>query len=183
VELNDSGDADQFALIDVDGDDTWEFVASSSEGSWDKDQIFLYTVGDDEVTLLASDIGTGMEGHYIGYFRGRNIIDCSGAAMGERHDYYKITDGELDPILSLQYFDDPERDYETVYFVDGEEVSEDEYNETGSKFFEELDTMISLDTEEMTEYSIEWTDGYTDMTVEDVIPYMTLEEFQEEFEQ
>ena len=181
-ELNDSGDADQFAIIDIDGDGTCEFVASSSEGSWDKDQIFLYTVKDGEAALLVSDIGTGMEGHYIAYFKGKNIIDCSGAAMGERHDYYEIKDGELNEILSLQYFDNPEKDYETVYFVDEKEVDEDEYNKAGKKFFEDIDTMISLDTEEMTEYSVEWADGYADLTLEDTIPYMSLEELQEEYE-
>ncbi len=46
--MHDSSDADQFALIDIDGDGIGELVASDSEGSWEKDQVFLFTVKDRE---------------------------------------------------------------------------------------------------------------------------------------
>ena len=45
-EIYTSGTADQFALVNVDGDDIPELAAVSSEGSWDKDQIFLYKIFD-----------------------------------------------------------------------------------------------------------------------------------------
>ena len=182
-ELDKAGKADQFALIDIDGDGIKELAASSSEGSWDKDQVFLFTVKDEEIVLLTSDIATGMEGHYIGCFEGQNVIDCSGAAAGERHNYYEIKDGELNLLLSLAYFDDPEKDYETVYFVDEKETDEDEYNKKGKKFFEKLEDMTVFETKEMKEYTVKWADGYTELTESDTVPYMSLEELQEAFEE
>ena len=182
-ELDKAGKADQFALIDIDGDGIKELAASSSEGAWDKDQVFLFTVKDDEIVLLTSDIATGMEGHYIGCFEGQNVIDCSGAAAGERHNYYEIKDGELNLLLSLAYFDDPEKDYETVYFVDEKETDEDEYNKKGKKFFEKLEDMTVFETKEMKEYTVKWADGYTELTESDTVPYMSLEELQEAFEE
>ena len=104
--LYDAGDADQFAMVDIDGNGVPELIAVSSEGSWEKDQIFLFTVYDDDLALLATDIAPGVEGHYVAFCEGDNVVEFSGAALGERHDYYEIEEDRLSPILSIQYFND-----------------------------------------------------------------------------
>ena len=43
--------------------------------------------------------------------------------------------------------------------------------------------MTVFDTDEMKEYTVEWADGYTDLIESDTVPYMSLEELQEEFEE
>ncbi len=158
-DLVDSDNADNFALYDIDGDGVPELIAVSSEGSWDKDQVFLYTFYNDEIVLLASDIAPGMEGHYIALYDGENLVELSGAATGESHVYYELVEGELNPVLSLQSFDDPSDEDKTVYLVDDDEVSEEEYTEACDDFAAVHGTKTILDLEDQ--------DG--------VITYMSLE--------
>lgn len=178
--LSEAGNADRFALVDVDGDDILEFAASSSEGSWDKDQIFLYTVKDNDIVLLASEIGSGMEGRYIGFYEGENIVELSGAASGENHGYYRISDGGLDPVLSLQWFEDPERDFETVYLVDEKESDEEQYAKAEQEFLDAHGKLTRLDTDEMTVVTVKSVDGQREVSVESTVPYRSLEEISEE---
>ena len=174
--LLDAGDADQFAFVNLDGDDIPEFVASSSEGSWDKDQVFIYGINNGVAVLLASDIAPGMEGHSLGFYEGENIIDISGSAMGERHEYYSIRDGELDSVLTLEYCDDPEKDYETVYFVDGEEVDEAAYAKAEKEFLDSHGKLTMLDVENMSVVSIDCSQGYRDIKVESTLPYLSYDD-------
>lgn len=174
------GDADQFALVDVDGDDIPELAASSSEGSWDKDQIFLYTVYDGELILLASEIGSGMEGHALGFFEGENIVCQSGSPAGDREVFSEIIDGALEPVLSLEWFEDPNNDYETVYYVDDEETTEKKYQKSMQDFISEHGYMTIIGTEEMSVVSLNGDNGYLETDVQKGIPYKTLPEIEEE---
>ena len=177
-ELSKSGRADRFALIDVDGDDTPELAAVSSEGSWDKDQVFIYTVKDGDVILLTSDIAPGMEGHRVGFYKGLNLIECSGAASGERHDFYTVKDGKLEAVLSLMSFDDPDRDFETVYLVDDKETDEDTFIKTAKDFLSSYKNMTVLDIEAMSETTTDFSNGYENLAVNGTVPYMSLEELE-----
>lgn len=176
AELSKSGEADRFALIDVDGDDTPELAAVSSEGSWEKDQVFIFTLKDGDAVLLTSDVAPGMEGHRVGFFKGKNLIECSGAAAGERHDFYTIKDGKLEKLLSLMSFDDPDKDFETVYLVDDKETDEDTYIKTAKDFLSSYGDMTVLDIEAMSEATMDYSDGYENIEVKDTIPYVSSEE-------
>ncbi len=177
-ELSKSGLADRFALIDVDGDDTPELAAVSSEGSWEKDQVFIYTVKDGDVILLTSDIAPGMEGHRVGFYKGLNLIECSGAASGERHDFYTVKDGKLEAVLSLMSFDDPDKDFETLYLVDDKETDEDTFIKTAKDFLSSYKNMTVLDIEAMSEATTDFSDGYENLVVNGTIPYLSLEELE-----
>ena len=178
--LNDAHEADQFALVDIDADGVPELAASSSEGSWDKDQIFLYTVKDGKASLLASDIAPGMEGHYIGFYEGENIVEKSGAAFGEIHEYYSINEGGLSPVLSLQWLEDPERDYELVYLVDGQESDEAEYSKAEQDFLSSHANLTYLDTNEMAVMEVSSADGMRDTSVVSTKPYLSYDELAEQ---
>ncbi len=183
--LTESGDADQFAFYDINTDEVPELIAVSSEGSWDKDQIFLYTFYNDEIVELLTDIAPGMEGHYIAFSGDANIIECSGAALGERHDFYEIADGELNPILSIQYYDnlDTEDDDEDIlYFVDEEETDEEGYRKAEEKIVGDMNVMVKLNIEEMTVLSQSVENGYRELTEEDHIPYMSYEDIMSDSE-
>ena len=173
--LHDAGKADRFAFVDVDGDDVPELAAVSSEGSWDKEQVFLYTVCDGKAVLLASDIAPGMEGHSIAFCPGENIVERSGALMGEKRDIFEIRDGALQPVLSLQRNTDPVSG-EDVFFVDGTETDEAAYHDAEEAFVSGHDTMVMLDIEELSIVSLRWADGYREMTAAGSVPYMTFEQ-------
>lgn len=176
------GDADQFALVYIDDDEIPELVASSSEGSWEKDQIFIYTIYGGEMVLLASDIAPGMEGHSLGYFEGENIISHSGAVTGDRHEFYEIFDGSLESVLSLEWFEDAGNDYETVYYVDDEETTEKQYTKALQDFISEHGYMTVLGTDDMSVVSLNADNGYLETEVEMSIAYMTLSEIEEELD-
>ena len=180
--LKDAGDADQFALVDVDGDEIPELAASSLEGSWDKDQEFLYTVADGELVLLASDIAPGMEGHYIAFHEGGNVVEQSGAAMGESHNYFEIRDGKLEPILSLFSYEDPQKDYEMSYLVDEKETDEDSFNKAAEEFISSHESMTKLLTEEMSVCTVSFKDGLWEYKEKDKIAYKSFEEIAKELE-
>lgn len=177
-ELSKSGLADRFALIDVDGDDAPELAAVSSEGSWEKDQVFIYTVKDGDVILLTSDIAPGMEGHRVGFYKGLNLIERSGAASGERHDFYTVKDGKLEAVLYLMSFDDPDKDFETVYLVDDKETDEDTFIKTAKDFLSSYKNMTVLDIEAMSEATPDFSDGYENLMVNGTVPYLSLEELE-----
>ncbi len=178
--LLDAGDADQFALVDVDGDGVSELAASSSEGSWDKDQIYLYTPYNDEMVLLTSDIGTGMEGHYIGFYEGENLIDKSGAAMGSRDEYYEIKDGKLVPVLSLAWYPNPENNDELEYMVDDKVTTSAEYFKTEEEVLSSHGDLTILETPEMKVVSVSSKDGTREYKEKKKIPYKTILEIEDE---
>ncbi|WP_026507859.1 hypothetical protein [Butyrivibrio sp. MC2013] len=130
-QLSESGEADLFRPVYVDQDDIPELAAISSEGSWDKDQVFLYTYYDGEARLLVSDIGPGMEGHSVSFFPQCNMIMKTGAAAGEAYSFYCIGYGEAEEFMtfsSLVNFDEDDNE-QISYMIDGEEASEEEFEE------------------------------------------------------
>ncbi len=184
VTLYDAGDADQFAFVFINEDDIPEIIAVSSEGSWDKDQIFIYTIGNDnELVQLITDVAPGVDGKYIAFADEENIIEVSGAAFGERHEYYEIKDGKLNPILTLESYNDPENDGEDedarLYFIDDKAADEKSYMEAEKKMVSDYDKMVRIDVENMTEVALTSTDdGYREIEEKDVIPYLTPEDME-----
>ena len=171
-EIYTSGTADQFALVNVDGDDIPELAAVSSEGSWDKDQIFLYKIFDNQIVLLASDIAPGMEGHSIAYYEGENVVVKTGAAAGFREEYYQINQEQLELIFSVTY------DYidEDLYKVNDQNVSEDEYYQTITNLISSLGPIITLGGTEMDVETVSCDNGYPEYIQQDTRSYMTYEE-------
>ena len=184
VTLYDAGDADQFAFVFINEDDIPELIAVSSEGSWDKDQIFIYTIGNDnELVQLITDVAPGVDGKYIAFADEENIIEVSGAAFGERHEYYEIKDGKLNPILTLESYNDPENDGEDedarLYFIDDKAADEKSYMEAEKKMVSDYDKMVRIDVENMTEVALTYNDdGYREIEEKDVIPYLTPEDME-----
>ena len=173
--LHDSGSADRFALVYVDGDDVPELAAVSSEGSWDKAQVFLYTLDGDEPVLLASDIAPGMEGHSIAFDEGDNFIMCSGAVAGERRACFAIAANAAEQVLSLEWSQNPADPDVIAYFVNGRETDEADYLAQAGGLAAAHETMIRLDTEEMSVVSLSLEDGCIVETVVGTMPYQPYE--------
>lgn len=178
AELYSTGAADQFALVNVDGDEVPELAASSSEGSWDKDQIFLYTVYNGAPVLLTSTVGTGIEGHYIGFYEGENVVECSGAASGDRRDFYEIRDGKLELIRSLQWYNDPTSpDGDTVvYFVDEAETDMETYRAADEAMIEAHGALTILETAQMRLFRVSCENGWRDFEELATISYASYDD-------
>ncbi len=153
AELNEAGKADLFALVDVDGDETPELAAISSEGSWDKDQVFLYTTDGAKAILLASDIGPGMEGHSIAFFEGKNLFVQRGAAMGDAFTFYMIENSQPVEVMSSYsgYMIDDNGEEIFAGTVDGNNVTEEEYYLAIKDRMENAGNIIELYSPENTE--------------------------------
>ncbi len=175
TELHDSGKADQFALVYVDGDDVPELAAVSSEGSWDKEQIFLYTLDGDRPVLLASDIAPGMEGHSVAFCEGKNTIVCSGAAAGERRVCYAIGPDGPEQILSLEWSPNPANAGDISYFINGQATDEAHYRTEAGAFTAMYGTMIRLDSTEMSIVALRFEDGSIVETITGSLPYQSFE--------
>ncbi len=173
------GDADLFALIDVDGDDVPELACSSTEGSWEKESVFLYTADGTDAVLLASDIAPGMEGHFIGFFEGKNVFVTSGAAAGESYTFYKIENAKAVEITSLSYM---EMGDEVICQKDGADITEEEYLEAINENYVgngDLTKLAAVDTKDMVVESASVSDGYLATEQAGTIPYLTYDELVE----
>ncbi len=183
-ELSSTGNADQFALVYVDNDDIPELVAVSSEGSWDKDQVFLYTTDGSEAVLLASDIAPGMEGHYIAFFEKENLFIKSGGAMGDNYVFYSIEDSQPKQIMSASYFimiDADDNEVES-YMVDEEDVTPDVYTTAlkGAIPSVGMTKIAETDSTEMVKYDVSLDDGYMALTEIERLPYSSYDEIIEQ---
>ena len=164
-----AGTADQFALINVNDDRIPELVACSSEGSWDKDQVFLYTIYNDEVVLLISDIAPGLDGCSIAYYEGENLVVQSGAATGERYIYYQMQDGQLEILTSFSSFwmDD------IHCSIDEQEVSEEDYLQVQKDFVSAHGAISTFYTDTIDTGNIIFDNGYLESVNISTEPYMT----------
>ncbi len=182
-ELSSAGDADQFALVYVNNDEIPELVAVSSEGSWDKDQVFLYTTDGNEAVLLASDIAPGMEGHYIGFFEKENLFIQSGGSMGENYLFYGIEDNQAKLLMSASYFMMMDADDNEVesYMVDEEDVTPDVYITAlkGAIPSVGMTKIAETDSSEMVKYDVSLDDGFVALTETERIPYSSYDEIME----
>lgn len=179
-ELVSSGDADLFALVDVDGDDTPELAAISSEGSWDKDQVFLYTTDGQDIVLLANDIGPGMEGHAIGFFEKQNVFMQSGSSSGDSYVFYKIENAEpvqITAVGSFTMIDENDNEVSSC-LVDDNEVTNEEYIKALKEALPsgEITVLASVDTKDMVKYDVSAEDGYLSYTEKEKIPYNSYDE-------
>ncbi len=174
-ELHDSGSADRFALVYVDGDDVPELAAVNSEGLWDRDQVFLYTLDGDEPVLLASDIAPGMEGHSIAFDEGDNFILRSGAVTGERLICLAIGANGPEQVLSLEWCQNAPDPDVISYFINGQETDEAQYLAKEGELAASHDTMIRLDIEEMSVISLRLDNWGIMETVVGTIPYQSYE--------
>ncbi|SEM28356.1 hypothetical protein SAMN04487770_13212 [Butyrivibrio sp. ob235] len=182
-DLSSAGDADMFALVDVNDDDIPELAASSSEGSWDKDQVFLYTADAGKAVLLASDIGPGMEGHFIAYIEKGNVFIKSGAPTGEYYTFYVIGDNQPEEFFSAGHFqmlDDNDNEVET-YMIDEEEVTKDEYDSQLNDALESGEFIMLAEPESlnMVKYNVSFKDGYMALEETEEIPYLPYDEISE----
>lgn len=165
-----AGTADQFALINVNDDRIPELVACSSEGSWEKDQVFLYTIYNDEVVLLISDIAPGLDGCRIAYYEGENLVVQSGASMGEEYRYYRMQDGQLELLTSFfsYWMDDMQH-----CSIDEQEVSEEDYLQAQKDFVSAHGAISTFYTETIDTDNIIFDNGYLEFVSIGSEPYMT----------
>ncbi len=135
-EMSDAGVADQFMLAQIDGDEVWELLASSSEGSFDQENTFIYTVHNDEPVLLASVIA-GSDGASLSYSE-NNLIRQTGSVAGMTDVYSSISDGALKEEFRAEMINTPETDAAGdevfSYTVNGKEVSQEEYEKQLADF-------------------------------------------------
>ncbi len=186
-QLRNTGQADSFALINVDGDDIPELAASDSKGSYEHDNVFLYTVYNEEIRLLESGMST-LDGYFLDYSEGRNIIKTGSGMAGLYNNHYSmIRNGGLEPVLSGTYKDvyiDP--DEEVYYMINDEEVSEREYTEKIQEIEEKYMPFTGITAEGLKPggtYAVTVTDTESDTGSDtELKPYMTYEEISDELE-
>lgn len=171
-----SGTADQFALVNVNDDKIPELVACSSEGSWDKDQVFLYTIYNGEVVLLISDIAPGLEGHFIAYCEGENLVLQSGSVIGVQYVYYQMQEGQLELLTSFSSFflDD------IHCIIDEQEVSETDYLQAQRDFVSAHNTITKFEFTTIDTQNINLDKNYLEFVDSSSKPYMTFEEITSE---
>ncbi len=179
-ELSSSGQADLFALVNVDDDDTPELAAISSEGAWDKDQVFLFTYDGTEAVLLASDIGPGMEGHSIAFFEKKNVFVKSGAAMGVTYTFYKIENSDASEILSGSSFEMTDADGNDISActINGNEASAEEYIAALKEIIPsaKMTVLAEEGSSDLVSYNVSLDDGYMDLTDAETTPYYSSDE-------
>ncbi len=142
VEMSESGEADQFILAMIDDDEIPELLASNSEEPYGQDNTFIYTVYNDEPVLLASVIA-GQDGASLSYSES-NLIRLTGSLAGMADVYYTIVDGGLEEVFRAEMTNADGGD-DFVYSLDGEEVSEDEYEKELAAFNEEYAPFVGID--------------------------------------
>ena len=153
-ELFASGKADQFALIDVDGDDVPELCASNSEGPCEE-SVFLYTYYDNDVLLLESGIA-GFDGYNIWFSEGKNLIRTGSSMGGYNTDEYKsIEDGKLKEVFTAQEIG---IDDEESYSINGKEMSEKEYNTALWTFISEYDPFMEIGYDSLNRITYKYED-------------------------
>lgn len=155
-ELTSEGLADQFALADIDSDGIPELIASDSEGSYDHENAFIFTIADAEVTELASVI-SGVDGGNLDYAEGANLIHVSGSAAGMRDQFFEIKEGKLEEVFAAEA---SSMDDDAQYSVNGETVKEDEYYGQINGFLETCNPMIRIAYDGLYEINYKFEDGY-----------------------
>ena len=173
------GMADQFALVNIDEDDTPELVASDSAGLYGHDNAFIYTVSDDNLVLLAEAL-TGVDGTFLCFSEGKNLIRQSGSAAGASEEFFVISDGKLKEVFRAEMIDTLETDADDEeiyrYSVNGEEVDLRSYTEAVAQFVKDYDPLVSIEYDGMKKitYKQEEDTGWFEQT--ETIAYSTKEE-------
>ena len=148
-EMSDAGVADQFMLAKIDGDEIWELLASSSEGSFNQENTFIYTFHNDEPVLLASVIA-GSDGASLSYSE-NNLIRQTGSMAGMTDVYSSIADGALKEEFRAEMINtfetDAAGDEVFSYTVNGKEVSREEYEKQLADFNAKNAPFVVIDSE------------------------------------
>ena len=155
-ELKSEGLADQFALEYIDQDEIPELIASDSEGSFDHENAFIFTVYNGEAVQLAAVIA-GVDGGSLDFSKKNNLIHVSGAAAGMRDVFYGIKDGNLTEIFSAEA---SSMDENAKYSVDGKDVKEEEYYEQINGFVKAYNPLTRIDYDGLYEINYKYEDGY-----------------------
>ncbi len=155
-ELSSEGLADQFALANIDEDGIPELIASDSNGSFDHENAYIFTICNDEAVLLAGVI-TGVDGGCLDYAEGANLIHVSGAAAGMREVFSKIREGRLEEAFCAEASG---MDEDAQYSVNGSSVSEKEYYEKVNEFAETYDPFTRIAYDGLYDVSYFFEDGY-----------------------
>lgn len=146
-EMWDDDTADQFALADIDGDGIYELLACDSEGNLNQENTFIYTVYDGEAVLLASVIA-GSDGASLSYSE-NNLIHVTGSMSGMSDVFYGLYDGELLEEFRAEViysYDDDGEEIET-FEINGEEVTEAEYNDTLEAYIVDSAPYVYIDAD------------------------------------
>ena len=154
--LKSEGLADQFALEYIDQDEIPELIASDSEGSFDHENAFIFTVYNGEAVQLAAVIA-GVDGGSLDFSKKNNLIHVSGAAAGMRDVFYEIKDGNLTEIFSAEA---SSMDENAKYSVDGKDVKEEEYYEQINGFIKAYNPLTRIDYDGLYEINYKYEDGY-----------------------
>ena len=166
---------DRFSLINIDGDNIPELLALSETDS------FLYTVYNNQVSLLISGLYIGMYRCHLEYSEGNNLIYSGGGDVSFSEGFDKISQGKAVRLLSLEWDEkyDPEIGESVAYcMVNNEEVSEKEYYNNIRTYMEANSPFISAGQDGLHTYEISYNNDGLDEWDEigDVKPYMTHEE-------
>lgn len=178
-ELTDEGYADQFALIDIDGDSIPELIASDSKGSFDHDNSFVFTVYDGAIAELASAV-SGLDGASISFSAGNNIIRQTGGMAGVSDTFSRIEDGALSEVFTAEMIRSPEPDANGdevfTYSVNGKDSDAAGYFEAISGFVKDYEPLTDIRTEGLTDlkYKNEGGNGYFEAS--ETAKYMSADE-------
>lgn len=129
-----------FDLCDIDNDGTPELIAAF--GNYHAAMVTIFTVRNGEVIKL-SDPSLGDE--YSGFGSWGTAQVAEGGYIASRYSgmgsgyavYYRLENGELTHLVSSEhhtYFTDESEEEGDKFVIDGNEVSEEEYNEAVGKY-------------------------------------------------
>lgn len=181
-ELKSTDMADQFLLVDVDGNDIPELAASHSSGTFSEDNTFLYTVYDNSVVLL--ECGTsGMDGCSIEFSEGNNVIARRYGLVGEEYIYSKLNQGQLEEIFSTStggMYNEEVGDTVHYWGINGNGVSKEEYYDQIADFAMSYYPFTRIDYEGLWTIDISYSDGYINYERTYKQEYMTYDEIRTE---
>lgn len=177
-ELKSEGLADQFALEYIDQDEIPELIASDSEGSFDHENAFIFTVYNGEAVQLAAVIA-GVDGGSLDFSKKNNLIHVSGAAAGMRDVFYEIKDGNLTEVFSAEA---SSMDEDAKYSADGKDVKEEEYYEQINGFVKAYNPLTRIDYDGLYEINYKHEDGYGYFELGSADKYSSLDEITKELQ-
>jgi len=178
-ELSSEGLADSFALYHINDDNIPELIAADSNGSFDRDNAFIFSVFDGKVVQLASGI-SGVDGTSISFSETKNLIREASGMAGAREIFSEIKDGALSEVFRAEMINTLQRDADDneifTYSVNGKETDEAAYYKELAGFVADYDPMMRIDFDGLKMITYKSGDGSGYFEETETEAYLSLDE-------
>ncbi|MBQ9550782.1 MAG: hypothetical protein IJU87_08215 [Lachnospiraceae bacterium] len=178
-ELSSEGLADRFGLYHIDNDDIPELIAADSNGSFDHDNAFIFSVFDGKVVQLAGGI-SGVDGTSISFSEKKNLIRETSGMAGATEIFSEIKDGALSEVFKAEMINTLQTDEDDneifSYSVNGKETDEAAYYKELAGFVADYDPMMRVDFDGLKVITYKSGDGSGYFEETETEAYQSLEE-------